>query len=779
MYRLRTPWKDIALSWENIRPACLNKIKNMSSFLDDIKALFNPAEDGVVVPELAACEWIGGLGNAFCRKEFSISLPPHAATLKVVADPHSYAIKHWQIIPSKYPYDNQLLGGSFIKYRVFLNGVLVAAGPFRSLQDGVPLLMEYDVTAHLKRGSNVIAVQSRGEARGFALALAIDDDEGGSVIVTSQKWRRREANTIYRPVCWERPGLDQLDKGGCSPGEYPEHIDGNAYPQGWKTAGFDDSKWSPAQGFGKVLDGCEVCQTPTYQLTQCEPVAVCRLGPDNYLADFGRPVFGGIELSGPAGGGAVELRLAEELQPNGHARYQLRTENCFQELWTFAPDSEALSHFGTRMFRYAEVVNWRGNFDASKIRALALGMPFDYTRSEFRCSERRLEEVWNLCKNTVAYTTADVFTDCLTRERLAYEGDAYVTMLTHFCAEGSPEVARRTLAYLVGHPTHICEWWQCYIPLFREYLLHSGDFDFVDKHYTFLRDQTTFHRRMVDGLISEFPLESLVDWPAHERDGFEFGPGNAVTNAFAHWDLQCLSDLAVLLGKENDAKIFAEQAKILRNGFNRRLYNEATGLYVDSLGSTHSSFHTNMYALRFGLVPEDRRERCMSFIKKRGMGCSVFGAQFLLEMLFMNNAADHAVALMASDGERSWLEMIRHGAVATTESWLATPKENMSWAHPWGSSPGNVIVRHLFGLRPTSPGWKTFERSPSPGGLETGHLRITTPRGPIESSFVRTGEGYHVTVNCGLRSTESSGAALSVAGGDRSDLERQTRPLSV
>jgi len=722
------------------------------------------ALNGVVVSELGASEWIGGPGNTFCRQEFFLASLPRAATLRVVADPHSYAITDWQILPSKYPYDNQLLGGSFVKYRVFLNGVLVAAGPFRSLQDGVPLLMECEVAACLRCGPNVIAVHSRGEARGFALALTMEDEEGDcSTIGSSQEWRQREANTVYRSICWERPGLDQFAKGGASPGEYPEHIDGIAYPQGWKEVEFDDSSWSHARGFGLAGDACEISRPPRYQFTRCEPVAVRELGPGNYLVDFGRPVFGGMELSGPAGGGAIELRLAEELQPSGHARYQLRTENCFQELWTFAPDSEPLSHFGTRMFRYAEVVGWHGQFDAARIQAIALGMPFDESRSEFRCSERRLETVWSLCKNTVVHTTADVFTDCLTRERLAYEGDTYVTMLTHFGTEGSPEISRRTLAYLTSHPTWPCEWWQCFIPLFREYLLHSGDYDFVDQHYAFLRDQTTFHRLMVDGLILEFPREIIVDWPAHERDGFEFGAGNAIGNAFAYWDLQSLSEVAGFLGREDEAESFAGQAEVLREGFNRRLYNESTGLYVDSLGSAHSSFHANMYALRFGLVPEDRRDHCLSFIKQRGMGCSVFGAQFLLEMLFMNDAPDHAVALMTSDGERSWLEMIRHGAVATTESWLTNPKQNMSWAHPWGSSPANVIVRHLFGLRPTSPGWKTFDETPSPGGLERGRLRITTPRGPITSSFLRVGDEYQVATETDFGSSEDGSSSETMS----------------
>jgi len=696
---------------------------------------------------LRDCQWIGGPGNAFCRREFFAASRPRSATLRIVADPHSYAIKHWQILDSRFQHENWLVGGSFVKYRVFVNGTLAAVGPFRPLEDGTPVLQEYDVTALVGQGVNVLAVLSRGEDKGFALILEMESADGQRQVVSSSaEWRQCNANDVYRPVCWECPAIDQWVKGGPGPGEYPEHLDGLVYPQGWRDAGFDDSAWPSAAMYGFAREECEIARTPPYVITRCRPIEITRLAEGNYLIDFSRPVFGGIELSCPSGGGVIELRLAEELQPDGHAQFQLRTENCYQELWNFAPKSEPLAHLGTRMFRYAEVRGWRGPFDADAITAIALGMPFDPTRSAFTCSEGRLEKVWSLCKDSVAHATADIFTDCLTRERLSYEADAYVTMLTHFTTEGSLETARRTLAYLVRHPSWPCEWRQFFIPLFHEYLLQSGDLDFVDHHYAFLRDQTSFHSLMKDGLIGDFPRECIVDWPASERDGFDFGKGNSVANAFAFWDLDGLARIASFLGRDSEAARFADLSAELGEGINRHLYDDAAGLYVDSLGSRHSSLHANMYALRFGLVPENRRAHCLSFIKSRGMACSVFSAQFLLEALFMNGEAEAAVSLMTSEGERSWLEMIRHGAVATTESWLSHPKLNMSWAHPWGSAPANIIVRHLFGLRPTRPGWEDFIFDPQPGGLQRGNLRVTTPRGPIVAKFSRVEAEYHFTV---------------------------------
>ncbi|MCC6423076.1 MAG: family 78 glycoside hydrolase catalytic domain [Phycisphaerales bacterium] len=700
------------------------------------------------VPEFASSHWIGGPGQAFCRHEFDLPAHPTRATLKIIADPHTYAIHHWQILPSKYKYEQWLVGGSFIKYRLYANGQLAALGPFRPIEDGVPVLHQYDLTTLLNEGPNALAVLSRGEQKGFALVLEVSCADGSHhQIRTGRHWKQLDANAVYRPVCWEQQSIDQFFKGDPGPGEYREHLDGRAYPQGWRRSGFDDSAWKPAICYGVADHTCETCSTPPYELTRLSPQRIQKLDEGNFLIDFGRALFGGIELACPTGegsGGVVELRLAEELQPNGHARFQLRTGNCYQELWTFTSGSEPLSHMGLRMFRYAEILGWKGELTQENITAIVAAAPFDPTRSSFSCDDPRLEQVWQLCKNSVAYTTADVYTDCLTRERLAYEADAFVTMLTQFNTEGSHETARRTLAYLIGHPTFPCEWWQTYIPLFYEYLLHTGDMDFVRAHYTYLRDRTSFHSLIKNGLIQEFPHEPIIDWPPSCRDEYEFGPANAVPNAYAHWDLQLLEQIARWLGHDSDADRFAAIASELHAGFNRELFDPSTGLYVDSLESRHSSLHANLFALRFGLVPPDRVENCLQFIVNKGMSCSIFTAQYLLETLFQNGQDRHAVDLMTRDDGRSWLHMIHQGATVTCESWLADDKPNMSRAHPWGSSPAHVIVRHLFGLRPTAPGWSQYTFNPRPGGLNQGKLSLLTPRGWMHAQFKRRGDQYDV-----------------------------------
>jgi hypothetical protein len=59
-----------------------------------------------------------------------------------------------------------------------------------------------------------------------------------------------------------------------------------------------------------------------------------------------------------------------------------------------------------------------------------------------------------------------------------------------------------------------------------------------------------------------------------------------------------------VLGKDDDARDFAERARKIYSAFQKVFFDGKTGLYVDGDGAKHSSLHANAAALAFGLVPE-------------------------------------------------------------------------------------------------------------------------------------------------------------------------------
>ena len=85
---------------------------------------------------------------------------------------------------------------------------------------------------------------------------------------------------------------------------------------------------------------------------------------------------------------------------------------------------------------------------------------------------------------------------------------------------------------------------------------------------------------------------------------------------------------------------------------------------------------------------------------------------------------------MTSESDRSWLGMMAQGATITTEAWSLAAKPNQDWNHAWGTAPLNVIARHVLGVRPTSPGFRTYAVEPHCGSLEVAGV-VPTVRGPI------------------------------------------------
>jgi hypothetical protein len=138
-----------------------------------------------------------------------------------------------------------------------------------------------------------------------------------------------------------------------------------------------------------------------------------------------------------------------------------------------------------------------------------------------------------------------------------------------------------------------------------------------------------------------------------------------------------------------------------------------------------------MFPLAFGLVLKQHQARVTDFVCSRGMACSVYGSQFLLEALYGMGEAEHALGLMTAEHDRGWLNMLKAGSTVSLEAWDAKYKSNLDWNHAWGAAPANIIPRFLMGVRPAEPGFATVLIAPQPAELEDARAKVPTPLGPV------------------------------------------------
>ncbi|MHC4248420.1 MAG: alpha-L-rhamnosidase-related protein, partial [Planctomycetota bacterium] len=168
------------------------------------------------------------------------------------------------------------------------------------------------------------------------------------------------------------------------------------------------------------------------------------------------------------------------------------------------------------------------------------------------------------------------------------------------------------------------------------------------------------------------------------------------------------------------------------------------GVYRDGEGVGHSSLHANMFPLAFGLVPAERSATVAAFVRSRGMACSVYGAQYLLDALYVAGEDEHALSLMASTAERSWFNMIRDGSTVSMEAWDDRFKPNQDWNHAWGAAPANAIPRRLMGVRPLEAGFARMIVEPRTGSLKFARLKTPTIRGAVEVEVKRDAARYEL-----------------------------------
>jgi len=535
------------------------------------------------------------------------------------------------------------------------------------------------------------------------------------------------------------------------------------------------SPWSEIQQIrtGAALSGYSTARYKQVE-SRVAPVSVKKIGQGRYLLDFGRDAFGYVHWTVPrhdlrigtaeetminvvsvqgetASNASVEFHFGEKLEngsvdrsPGGTIRYYKTTLTMDgSDAYAIHPPGTTTgiaipSEFGRiAPFRYVEIVNCPFAVSADQFRQISVHYPFDDHAASFQSDNQILNAVWDLCSYSMKPTSfCGVYVDG-DRERKPYEADAYINQLSHYAVDREFSLARYSHEYLLAHPTWPTEWKQHSIMLAWMDYLYTGNTESLAQFYDTLKNSKLLQQyaRASDGLLDTASLQDIVDWPAGERDGYVFKPVNTVVNAFYYHTLVLMEQIAAALGKPADAQKFQQDAQQVYQSFQSVLYNPASGLYVDGEGTSHSSLHANMLPLAFGLVPADRKDVVVAFVKSKGMACSVYGAQYLLEALYLSGQEETAMELMTSEEPRSWVNMMREGSTITMEAWGIAYKPNLDWNHAWGAAPANIISRYVAGIRPLECGFRKALIHPQPADLNHFQIQAPTIRGSVSVSM--------------------------------------------
>lgn len=388
-----------------------------------------------------------------------------------------------------------------------------------------------------------------------------------------------------------------------------------------------------------------------------------------FILDFGVEVIGGVFLDVTAAEGAeITMNAFEIINDKGAVfgnDHQIMKYICKEGR------KEYVSHV-RRGFRYllVNITSPNADMTISKIGLLEWRYPAEDV-AKFECSDKRLNEIYKMCLDTVKVCMLDAYVDCPGYEQNIWTGDAKITALVNLCAmgeydfnssylklisrsveDGLRKVYRtRSKRYIAGNflscacfPTYpdgtIPIWSYMWSLAVIDHYLYTGDKETLISTMSGVEANMDRSLKMLTerGLFAMNGAWSLIEWG--NNDICEYGEITA-NNIMLSYCLQEFSKIEELLGNKALAEKYAAYAESIDNAVNKYCWNDERGAYMDmvrdkaayadylkyyeEIGKTPLSFEeymslsrisvqTNTFAVLYGIAKGERREKALKIL---------------------------------------------------------------------------------------------------------------------------------------------------------------------
>lgn len=599
-------------------------------------------------------------------------------------------------------------------YKLYINGQFVMQGPAPAYPEHY-YYNQVDISEYLVEGRNVLAVHLYYQGLVNRVWNSGDNRFGlGAEIICMESGEVEEPAWRYR--------ISEAYQGGTTGYEtqFLENFDSRKWDSDWAMPGYEEPGFAPMIEVKWADYRFDVQPTKALSVYRREPKIIHET-EYGLFADMGEEVTGtlGIKAEGPDGRKVV-VRCGEELEADGHVRYDMRCNCRYEEVWTLAEGECLLEQYDYKAFRYVEIL-FEAPVEIKEVWTKVRHYPMQEDACTFCCSKRELEDIFRICKNAVKYGTQESYLDCPTREKGQYLGDSIVTAHAQVWLTGSTEMLRKCIAQFADTSV-ICKGLMAVAPgalmqeiadfslLWSELLLldyqFTADREFLRRYYPVAKGIIEHFRQYEreDGLLCKVADKwNLVDWPENLRDDYDFTLSRPVVADGCHNVVNALYVGALKNLSRMEAILDLPQSfswRGYKEAFFNVFYNRESGLFVDCEGSTHSAVHSNIYPLYFELLEKEQTEPVVRFLEEKGLCCGVFVSYFFLKGLAKAGYHDVMYRLLVNESEHGWVNMLREGATTCFEAWGKKQKWNTSLCHPWASAPIPLLIEDIAGFKP-------------------------------------------------------------------------------
>ncbi len=232
-----------------------------------------------------------------------------------------------------------------------------------------------------------------------------------------------------------------------------------------------------------------------------------------------------------------------------------------------------------------------------------------------------------------------------------------------------------------------------------------------------------------------------------------------IASAYYYESTRMVSEAAKVLGKTDDAEIYADRAEKIKEAFLAEYYTKNGRLAVD----TQAAY---VVALRFGLYMDKKRVTDAFRLRLKKdcyqIKCGFVGGTYLCKALGENGMEDLAYRFLLNEEYPSWINEVNLGATTIWERWntvLSDGTINPSNMNSCNHYSYGSVVEFLYavaaGIKPAKPGFEEIKLAPLPDK----HLRelkcsYKSVRGTIVSEWKLLEDGqlkFHFEIPDGVK----------------------------
>lgn len=631
----------------------------------------------------------------------------------------------------------------------------------------------HDVTTAIKNGSNAIATVL-GNGRFFTMR---------------QNYKTQKHNTFGYPKLLFQLEIEYADgtkKIIVSDESWKLNVDGpirtnNEYDgeeydatkefAGWADAGFNDSKWLPAEPVaGPAGNIISQFAEPMKIMQTIKPMSIKNIGNRKYILDMGQNFAGWLKLLNIKGkkGDRIKMKFAESLQANGELFIANLRDAKVTDVYTLKGNGAENWNpsFVYHGFRYVEVTGFPGIPTENNFEGQLVYDDLETTGS-FQTSNITINNIYKNAWWGIASNYKGMPVDCPQRNErqpwlgdrvIGSQGESFMFDNAKLYAkwmddiqqsqkeEGAiPDVAPAFWNYYSDDVT----WPAAFITISNNLYNQFGDIKPIQKNYAsmkkwmwYMRDKYLVNNIMTRDKYGDWcvPPENLQ--LIHAKDTTRLTDGKLIASAYYFKLLSFMQRFAKLTGNNADTKAYAELAEKMRVAFQNKYYNPAKHCY------SNNTITANLLPLYFGICPDSLREKVFENIYHKirvesndHISTGLIGTQYLFRGLTEYGNTDLAFKLASNKTYPSYGYMIENGATTIWELW------NGNTADPNMNSQNHVMMlgdlvtwfyENLAGIRTDKEavGFKKITMKPSlPADLQFINASYESAYGLIKSDW--------------------------------------------